>query len=274
MVDTSNNRFYTKLSSSTSDLIERYADLDAEGYIGNFHIINKEIIEAIHGAKGWLEEGMLHNETLSEVWTRENPCSVCEEVGSCTITCRRKHAFDKEVYGGLLCGTVAAAQQMDWRTKAVKNKVHFKVRLGQNSEGESGLIFERDCNYSDGAVFVGKNGDIWVNGTRLMLRPWSAALYTLFVLHPEGLPLATIAQEHAKEFVKLYKKYSQSEVKTAKLKAQLTSGKEVSHLLNNKLSELNNQLKEAGIAPIFGVTTTSHKANNKPYYIPYLKEKK
>ena len=50
-----NNSLYVSLSDSTSDLIERYADLDAEGYICNFHIINKEIIEALHSAKEWLQ---------------------------------------------------------------------------------------------------------------------------------------------------------------------------------------------------------------------------
>lgn len=269
-----NNSLYVSLSDSTSDLIERYADLDAEGYICNFHIINKEIIKALHSAKEWLEGGMLSNEELSEVWTRENPCAVCEERGSCNITCRRKHAFDREVYGGLLCGIVAAANQRDWHSKEVKNKVHFKVRFAKNSEGEGGLFFERDCDHSDGAVRLGKKGEIWVNGERLLLRPWSAALYTLFVQHPEGLPLAAIAQEHSKEFVRIYKKCSQSEVKVEKLKAQLSDKKEISHLLNNKLSELNTQLKAANIAPLFWVTTTSHKANLKPYYIPYLRDKK
>ena len=190
------------------------------------------------------------------------------------ITCRRKHAFDKEVYGGLLCGIAPAAIQKEWGSEEVKNMVRFKVRLGKNSEAKRGLFFERDLGYSQGAISVGKNGEISINEAPVALRPWSAALYTLFALNPEGFPLASLAGEQRKELVKAYRNISKSSVKVAKLKTQLANPDGTTKLLNNKLSELNIQLKEAGVPQIFWVVTTSHKANNKPYYIPYLRGEK
>ena len=274
MIMTQHNTFFTALTESTAELIERYADTDQEGYIRNFQIINKEIISALNQAKEWLCEGLLGNEVLSEVWYEENPCDSCAEQKSCTITCRRKHAFDRAIYGGLLCGAQAAILQKNWGSEEVKNKVHFKVRLGANTDSKTGLFFERDLGYSEGGISVKKNGEISINGKQVLLRPWSATLYTLFVLHPEGFPLSELAGEREKELVKKYRNISKSEVKVAKLKSQLTNPDNTTRLFNNKLSELNTQLKEAGIPQLFWVTTTSHKANNKPYFIPYLQEKK
>lgn len=258
--------YSTTLSTPTVELIERFAEFDSEGYISKFHIINEELIVALKSAAKWLQEGFMSNETLSEVWTHESPCEVCPEREGCTITCRRKHSFDKEVYGGLLCGTGAAAYQHRWGTNIVKNVVRFKVRLGT----ESRLCFERDRGYLSGAVRVDKKGVIMVEGRTLNLRPWSAALYAMFILHPKGFPLASLAQEHQKEFVKIYANASQSEVKTAHIVEQLGDEKHLSHLLNNKLSELNSQLSEQGVREVFLVRTNQRKANKKPYYIPYL----
>lgn len=274
MITPTSKTYFVPLSDSTRDLIERYADFNEEGYIAVFQIINKEVIEALHCAKEWLTEGFLANESLSEVWQRENPCSVCDQKSGCNITCRQKHAFDKEVYGGLLCGTTPAAQQKVWGSEEVKNMVRFKVRLGSISDAEQGLFFERDLGYSTGGVSVWKNGKISINGSEISLRPWSAALYTIFTLNPEGFPLAMIASERKKEFVNIYRNITKSTIKVNNLKAQLANIDGTTKLLNNKLSELNTQLKEAGVPQIFWVTTTSHKANNKPYYIPYLREEK
>lgn len=274
MITPQNKTFLVLLSDSTCDLIERYADIDSQGHICNFQIINKEVIEALHCAKEWLVGGFLGNESLSEVWMRENPCSVCPEQSGCNITCRRKHAFDREVYGGLLCGGAPAANQKAWGSDEVKNMVRFKVRFGTNSESKKGLFFERDLGYSEGGVWVNKNGEISINGAVVSLRPWSATLYTLFAQNPEGFPLASLANDHRKELVKTYRNITKSTVKVAKLKTQLANPDGTTKLLNNKLSELNTQLKEAGVPQIFWVTTTSHKANNQPYFIPYLRGEK
>ena len=264
------SKFLVQLTPSTAELIERYADFDAEGYVAKFQIINEELIGALGSAARWLSEGFASNERLSEVWERENPCADCTEREGCTITCRRKHSFDKEVYGGLLCGTNPAAYQLKWGSQtSVANKVHFRVRL----EEKNTLIFERDTEPLSGAIKVSKNGGlVRIEGRVIKLRPWSAALYTMFALHPEGLVLSSLADEHRKEFVKIYANISDSKVKVERLIAGLDDTKHLSHLLNNKLSELNSQLSEADIAPIYRIRTESHKANNKPYYIPYLRD--
>lgn len=254
------------LSEPTAELIERYADFDEEGYIAKFQIINEELIGALRQAAEWLQEGFMSNERLSEVWSRENPCEHCADREGCTITCRRKHSFDKEVYGGLLCGTLPAAHQLQWGTKSVKNDLYLRVRL----ESEGRLCFERSCGYLEGIVTADKKGKVRIEGKSLKLRPWSAALYTMFVLHPEGLTLASLAGEHKKEFVKIYANISQSEVKVARLREQLEDEKRLSHLLNNKLSELNTQLSSQGVGERFLVRPLQPKANNKPFSIPYL----
>ena len=261
--------FLAQLSQQTAELIERYGDFDSEGYISKFQIINEELIEAIQGAAQWLQNGFASNERLSEVWDCENPCATCPEREGCSITCRRKHAFDKEVFGGLLCGAKPAAYQTQWGANKVKNKVHFRVL----KDGANNLIFERDITPLSGAIKVTKNGgDVRIEGRVVKLRPWSAALYTMFALHPEGIVLASLADEHRKEFVRIYSNISASKVKTERLVAALNDTKHLSHLLNNKLSELNNQLSEENIAPQYRPQSESHKANNKPYYIPYLRD--
>lgn len=265
---TERDSYNMALSEPTAELIEKFADFDEEGYISKFQIINEELIGALKSAAEWLKEGFMSNEYLSEVWSRENPCESCSEREGCTITCRRKHTFDKEVYGGLLCGTSAAAVQNQWGTKSPKNMVRFKVRLGS----ENSLIFGRDCGHLSGAVKVDKKGTVRIEGRLLKLRPWSAALYTMFVLHPEGFPLALLATEHRKEFLKIYANASQSTLKTERLAEQLDDKVHLSHLLNNKLSELNSQLSEQGVSPIFLVRSSQPKANNKPFFIPYMAE--
>ncbi len=262
------DRHLVQLSQPTAELLERYGDFDKEGYISKFQIINEELVDALKSAAQWLQEGFLNNERLSEVWDKENPCSVCPEREGCTITCRRKHTFDKEIYGGLLCGTNPAAYQLKWGSKEVKNKVHFRVKFS----AENALIFERKEPLISGAIKVDKKGVVRIEDKTLKLRPWSATLYTMFALHPEGFALASLADEKKREFLKIYENISQSAVKTSRLRLQLDNPKHLSHLLNNKLSELNSQLTEQGVRPIFLVRSEQHKANNKPYYIPYLRD--
>lgn len=262
------NKFLVQLTPSTAELIERYADFDSEGYITNFHIINEELIDALHRAAKWLEEGFLSNERLSDVWEKENPCTQCHEREVCTITCRRKHSFDKEVYGGLLCGTNPAAYQLKWGGNEIKNMVHFRARLEENNQ----LGFKRDAEPLSGAIKVSKKGgSVHIEGRVIKLRPWSAALYTMFALHPEGITLSSLAEEHRKEFVRIYSNISKSKIKTDNLIAQLNDTKHLSRLLNNKLSELNAQLQEEEVSPNYRIRTESYKANNKPFYIPYLR---
>lgn len=259
--------FSVGLSASTADLINRYGEISEEGCIVRFNIINEELIGALRSAAEWLKEGFLSNEELSELWSRPSPCDECPDRADCNITCRRKHAFDKEVYGALLCGTVAAAIQ---RVGEGENMVRFKVRLTTENE----LFFSRDRGYAEGAIELLKNGAIKIDGKEINLRPWSTALYRMFVLHPNGFPLAQLGRELKSDFLKNYKTVSQSALKVAKLKEQLADIGGLSHLVNNKLSELNKQLRGEGVKEIFIPRTTQHKANNKPYYIPYLKEEK
>lgn len=262
-----NNCFTVGLSDSTADLINRYGEFSDEGCIVRFNIINEELIGALRSASEWLKEGFLANEELSELWYRPSPCEECPDRADCHITCRCKHAFDKEVYGSLLCGTEAAAIQ---RVGEVENMVRFKVRLTAENE----LIFSRDRGYAEGAIELLKNGAIKIDGKEINLRPWSTALYRMFVLHPNGFPLAQLGRELKSDFLKNYKTVSQSALKVAKLKEQLADIGGLSHLVNNKLSELNKQLRGEGVKEIFIPRTAQHKANNKPYYIPYLKEEK
>lgn len=259
-------RFTIQLSQPTAELIEHYADLDTEGYIAKFQIINEELIGALRGAAEWLQEGFLSNERLSEVWSCEHPCEVCPERGSCAITCRRKHSFDKEVYGGLLCGAKPAAIQLRWGTRQPKGEVHFGVRL----ESGGNLSFVRREGHLEGAVRVGRKGDVRIEGKEIRLRPWSAALYTMFALHPEGFALSSLSKELRGEFVRVYRNISLSDVKVERLASQLEDERHLSHLLNNKLSELNAQLSEQGVREEFMVRSSQRKSNNKPYYIPYL----
>lgn len=263
----SESRYIAQLSASTAELIERYADCDEEGYITNFQIINEELIGVLLGAAEWLKKGFASNEHLCEVWERENPCESCHEREGCTITCRRKHTFDKEVYGGLLCGKNPAAYQVKWGGRGAKNKVHFKARLYP----ENRLSFERDIPHLSGAVWVDKKGGVRIEAKRIKLRPWSAALYTIFALHPEGIVLSSIAKERRREFIKIYTSITKSDVKTEKLLLQLDDSKHLSHLLNNKLSELNKQLAAEGVEPRYRICSAQHKSNNKPYFIPYLR---
>lgn len=268
MIMAERERVSIALSAPTAELIERYADFDAEGYISKFQIINEELIGALRSAAEWLQEGFASNERLSEVWSRENPCEQCAEREGCSITCRRKHTFDKEVYGGLLCGMLPAAYQHQWGTRSVKNEVRLRARI----DADNRLVFLRDCGLLSGAIKVDKRGGVRIEGKTLKLRPWSAALYTMFVLHSEGFPLMSLAEEHKREFLKIYRNISQSEVKTERLRAQLEDVKSLSHLLNNKLSELNAQLSEQGVREEFVVRSSQRKSNNKPYYIPHLRK--
>ncbi len=257
------------LSDSTAELIRRYGTFDEEGWLVTFHIINEEIIRAMEQAAEWLRSGFFSNERLSEVWAEENPCSVCAERVGCNITCRRKHAFDKEIYGALLCGRKHAAEIVERGGEEVENMVRFMVRLEENNT----LIFFRDTPHPSGAINLDKNYAVTIDSTRPELRPWSAALYSMFVVHPEGFPLSHLGGELRSEFVRIYRTITKSDTKVATLKSRLKDPATLSHLLNNKLSELNAQLREAGVKPQFIPRTEQSKANNKPFFIPYLREK-
>lgn len=271
MIDTKDyDQFVAPLSATTAELIERYGSFDDEGFIESYHIINEELIGILQQAAEWLVEGFLSNERLSSVWGLENPCVICPDKEGCQITCRRKHSFDKEVYGGLLCSRNAAAEILNRESREVENMVHFKVRFTPQGT----LIFTRDKGHSDGAIKMDKNFHFTIDGKEPELRPWSASLYAMFVRHPEGFPLTYLAEEGRSEFIKIYKTITKSDIKVAKLRSQLKEEKGLSRLLNNKLSELNKQLRECGIAPIFLPRTEQHKANNKPFFIPYLKGEK
>ena len=78
--------------------------MDEDGFVVKYQIINEEVISALKDAANTLSDELLYGEQLSEYWERKSPCEDCELAMECSMTCRRKHAFDKEVYGGLLCG--------------------------------------------------------------------------------------------------------------------------------------------------------------------------
>lgn len=255
------------LSTSTAELIRRYGEFDSEGFLKSFYIINEELIGAIRNASQWLKEGFWANERLSEEWEKENPCDNCPDKPSCGITCRRKHSFDKVVYGGLLCGNSPVAYRLFWESDDVENKVHFKVRL----QGENELVFSRDIGHAPGAIEFGRYGLVRIERNKIVLPPWSAALYKMFVRHPKGFPLSALARELRGEFIGIYRTISGSEVKTNKLREQLHSPR-LSHILNNKLSELNLLLREHEVREDFIPRADKYKSNNKPYYIPYISE--
>lgn len=261
------SQYIATLSPTTSELIRRYGEFDTEGYLKSFYIINEELIGAIRNAGQWLKEGLWANECLSEEWEKENPCNACPERPKCGITCRRKHAFDKEVYGGFLCGHKPVAYRLACASKEVENEVRFRVRL----EGENELVFSRDIDYAPEAIVFGRGGVVTIECKQIILPPWSAALYKMFTLHPQGFPLSDLAGELKTEFISTYKTTSGSEIKTKKMKEQLRSPR-LSHILNNKLSALNSQLRSNGISEDFIPRTEKYKSNNKPYFIPYLSE--
>ena len=122
--------FHTALTPATADLIGRYAEMDESGFITKYQIINEEVIAALKKAAAALSDELLYGEQLSEHWERKSPCEGCESAPECTMTCRRKHAFDKEVYGGLLCGSLPCSYLAYEDENGEKNKVCFKVRFG------------------------------------------------------------------------------------------------------------------------------------------------
>lgn len=272
MINPAQSSFVARLTPPTAELIEKYAMLDPDdgNRIVNFNIINEEIVGVIRRAGEWLAEGFVPNEELSTVWQAENPCDGCADRVGCNITCRRKHAFDKEVYGGLLCGRECAAVQRGWSGAEEENKVHFVVRFTPSGE----LVFERDRGYAEGGVKISREGTVSIFNKELKLRPWSAALYAMFVAHPEGFELAKLGGELRSEFIKRYQTATQSALKVKRLRQLLRQERSLSHLFNNKLSELNAQLRKEGVGEQFVVCAENHKSNNKPYFIPYLRGKK
>lgn len=258
--------FRITLSPSTADLIGRYADLDENGFILKYQILNEEIVLALKKAAESLAEELLYGEQLSEYWERESPCVSCESAEGCTMTCRRKHTFDKEVYGGLLCGALPCSYLAYDQEDGEKNNVYFKVKFNE----QEGLIFYRPVDAApEGIRFVG-NKVVVIDGRGVVLRPWSMSLYRFFVRHPEGLPLSALYTDNRREFVKIYESVVRSEVKCVRLKALLKNEGGIQRTLNNKLSELNVELRAQGVAPEFMVTSEGARTYHQPYRIEYL----
>ena len=246
--------FHTALTPATADLIGRYAEMDESGFITKYQIINEEVIAALKKAAAALSDELLYGEQLSEHWERKSPCEGCESAPECTMTCRRKHAFDKEVYGGLLCGSLPCSYLAYEDENGEKNKVCFKVRFG----AEEGLTFYRPVEEV-------------INGRGVSLRPWSMALYRFFVRHPEGVPLVALYTDHRKEFAKIYESVVRSDTKSARLKALLKNANGIQRTLNNKLSELNVELRAQGVASDFMVTSEGPRTYHQIYCIEHLR---
>ena len=258
--------FRTTLSPSTADLVGKYAEVDENGFILKHPILNEEVISATKQAAASLADELLYGEQLSEHWESESPCVGCELAEGCTMTCRRKHAFDKEVYGGLLCGTLPCSYLAYEQESGEKNKVYFKVKY----DGQSALIFYRPVEATpEGVRFVG-NKVVVIDGKGVELRPWSMALYRLFMRHPEGLPLSAIYTDNRREFVKIYESVVRSEVKSTRLKAMLKNNDGIQRTINNKLSELNVELRAQGVIPEFLVTSEGPRTYHQIYRIGFL----
>lgn len=252
------------LTPSTAELISRYAKLSDDGRIEQFQIINEEIISALRSAAEVARSRMAANEQLSGHWDVPSPCEQCAERGRCTITCRLKHAYEKEVFGGLLCGRLAALTQS---TLKGENNVYFNVYF----VGQTTLEFYRSVGFGSGLISLGRRGGVSINGRTIVLRPWSEALYRLFVSHPEGVVLGQIATTHKAEFLAHYERASRSQLKLSKTKALLNDAEGFTRLINNKLAELNSQLRSAGVEEMYHVLPAQRKSNFKPYFIAYLR---
>lgn len=258
--------FRTQLSSPTADLIKGYAEVDESGYIVKFQTINEEVIAALKEASVRLADELLYGEQLSEHWQRKSPCEGCEQAADCSFTCRHKHNFDKEVYGGLLTGSLPCSYLAYEGVDGEKIKVAFKVTLSPSDE----LIFARPVEMApEGVRFVG-NKVVVIDGKGVVLRPWSMALYRFFVHHPEGVPISAIYTDHRREFVKIYESVVRSEVKSARLKQLLKDGDNIQRTMNNKLSELNLELRGQGVAPKYEVSSEGARTNHRPYRIEHI----
>lgn len=258
--------FRIAITPQTAELIRRYGEVDEDGHISKYQIINEEVISALKRASEQLSDELLYGETLSEYWDRESPCESCELASDCTMTCRRKHAFDKEIYGGLLCGVLPCSCLA--HNGEEENKVYFKVKFNEQNE----LVFYRPTDIvPEGLRFVG-NKIVVIEGRGVVLRPWSMSLYRLFVRHPEGLPLSAIYTEHRREFVRIYESVVRSEVKSARLKALLKDSDGIHRTINNKLSELNVELRRQGVAPKFMVTSEGPRTSHQLYCIEVFNE--
>ena len=66
--------FRTALTPQTADLIRRYAEMDKEGFVVKYQIINEEVISALKKAADNLSDELLYGEQLSEYWERKSPC--------------------------------------------------------------------------------------------------------------------------------------------------------------------------------------------------------
>lgn len=284
-----NGNVSIQLTPQTADLVRRYAEVDAGGYICKYHIINEEIVGALRSAIGHFGGEMVLGERPSHHWAAQSPCATCADAKGCTITCRLKHNFEKDIYGGLLCGSKAAIvvydttavpevltndEYAEWADKVADgeqtNELFFRVRLTDNNELEVAL----SVPHKEGAVWHTKFHPLVIDHREISLRPWSMALYRTFLNRPEGVTLASLCGDNKRDLLRHYLRASDSELKTAKLKEALQPTPTAQHLLNNKLSDLNNELREQGVSEIFMVRSEQYKSNNQPYFIRYIKEQK
>lgn len=276
-----------QLTPQTADLVQRYAEVDECGYISKYQIINEELIEALHTAADTLKSGLIVGEQMSKWWSIDTPCKECPDANGCNITCRRKHSFDKDVYGGLLCGlkpaiyiyptlnipkTMTPQEYDEWfatpRSEEPSDESILRVRVA-----EGGILeIERHGKRAQGAIHHSKFLPLVIDRREITLRPWSMALYRTFINRPEGIILSSLCGNNKRDLLRHYERASASPSKTAKLKELLHEGSKAQHLINNKISELNSELRAQGVGEEFMVCSEQYKANNKPYYIRYLKE--
>lgn len=253
------------LSPSTAELVARYAQFADDGLIEKFHIINEEVIVALREAACVAQANFVSNESLSDHWAAKSPCEDCDQRRRCSITCRLKHNYEKSVFGELLCGRLPAIEK---QCGEEKNNVYFNAYFRSPNR----LDFYRSEGHDLGMIVMGKNGEVFIDSVRVVLRPWSEALYRLFMAHPEGVALAAIATTHKREFLRLYYGATKSDVKLSKTKALLKDKDKFVHAINNKIAELNSQLRAAGVMERFMVLPDKRKSNLKPYFIHYLSE--
>lgn len=97
------------------------------------------------------------------------------------------------------------------------------------------------------------------------------ALYQLFTRHPQGIFLKEINNDYRGEFIKIYNNICTSDKKKQKLE-ELLNSPDYRETINDKISELNTELKSANVSSGFFVRQEKKKATDQPYSILYLQE--
>ncbi len=253
------------LGTDSAELVRRYARTDTEGYITAFQIFNDELVAAVLAGGAFLQYNLTSSERLSEHWKKPSPCGSCRSAERCAITCRDKHRFDKELYGGLLCGKLPCLYVTSF--DGSRTDVYFKVRL----EGD-GLRFDRTVPQAFEPTSQIGPDTLLIDRAKIKLRPWSMALYMLFARYPEGLPLSAVYTSHRKEFAEIYHDVARSELKLAKLNRMFDDCTQMQRTINDKVSELNKELALQGVSEPFRVLSAKHKANLTPYFIRHLRD--